>query len=146
MYEWREEKRSSINNAAAIAAAAAAGEGKKKRERIQYEFWFPLLQNYHQIKSNKSKQSCENKDKIDHEFDFNNIHSVDTHRCSCSSFSFSHLLKRYKVNCCLARQSNQGVELTCVVLMAKDQLDYGDEELGGSQKMQYHGDGAIPAQ
>nr|XP_043623392.1 cleavage and polyadenylation specificity factor subunit 6 [Erigeron canadensis] len=29
--------------------------------------------------------------------------------------------------------------------MAEEQLDYGDEELGGSQKMQYHGDGAIPA-
>ncbi|PWA97716.1 Nucleotide-binding, alpha-beta plait [Artemisia annua] len=29
--------------------------------------------------------------------------------------------------------------------MADEQLDYGDEEFGGSQKMQYHGDGAIPA-
>ncbi|KAL7602817.1 hypothetical protein Lser_V15G14642 [Lactuca serriola] len=29
--------------------------------------------------------------------------------------------------------------------MAEEQLDYGDEEFGGSQKMQYHGDGAIPA-
>ncbi|KAL8227466.1 hypothetical protein R6Q57_015050 [Mikania cordata] len=29
--------------------------------------------------------------------------------------------------------------------MAEEQLDFGDEEFGGSQKMQYHGDGAIPA-
>lgn len=29
--------------------------------------------------------------------------------------------------------------------MAEEQLDYGDEEFGSSQKMQYHGDGAIPA-
>ncbi|KAL4586997.1 hypothetical protein LXL04_011645 [Taraxacum kok-saghyz] len=29
--------------------------------------------------------------------------------------------------------------------MAEEQLDYGDEEFTGSQKMQYHGDGAIPA-
>ncbi|KAK9074634.1 hypothetical protein SSX86_007232 [Deinandra increscens subsp. villosa] len=29
--------------------------------------------------------------------------------------------------------------------MAEEQLDYGDEEFGGSQKMQNHGDGAIPA-
>ncbi|KAM0016639.1 putative RNA recognition motif domain, nucleotide-binding alpha-beta plait domain superfamily [Helianthus debilis subsp. tardiflorus] len=29
--------------------------------------------------------------------------------------------------------------------MAEEQLDYGDEEFGGSQKTRYHGDGAIPA-
>ncbi|KAK1406066.1 hypothetical protein QVD17_42263 [Tagetes erecta] len=29
--------------------------------------------------------------------------------------------------------------------MAEEQLDFGDEEFGGSQKMRYHGDGAIPA-
>ncbi|XP_071706459.1 uncharacterized protein [Rutidosis leptorrhynchoides] len=29
--------------------------------------------------------------------------------------------------------------------MAEDQLNYGDEEVGGSQKMPYHGDVAIPA-
>ncbi|KAJ0679838.1 putative RNA recognition motif domain, nucleotide-binding alpha-beta plait domain superfamily [Helianthus annuus] len=29
--------------------------------------------------------------------------------------------------------------------MAEEHLDFGDEEFGGSQKMQYHGDGAIPA-
>ncbi|XP_076909013.1 uncharacterized protein LOC143566118 [Bidens hawaiensis] len=29
--------------------------------------------------------------------------------------------------------------------MAEEHLDFGDEEFGGSQKLQYHGDGAIPA-
>lgn len=45
-----------------------------------------------------------------------------------------------KINCYYFHRSSRVVDL-----MADEQLDYGEEEFGGSQKMQYHNDGAIPA-